>query len=80
MAKTRKVRPDEQFIFVNGAKADTVASLRNELKKLSPEEFNHHVNGQKNDFYNWLRDCVDPSLAERIRNVRDQGQMIEKLR
>ncbi len=80
MAKMRKVRPEEQFLFVNGAKADTVSQLRSELKRLSPEEFSHHVNNHKNDIYNWLRDCVDSSLAERVRNVRDQGQMVEMLR
>lgn len=80
MAKTRKVRPEEQFLFVNGTTADSISALRTQLKRLSPDEFSHHVNHSKNDVYNWLRDCVDSSLAERIRDVRDQGQMVEMLR
>lgn len=80
MAKAKKVQPGEEFLFVNGTTAETVSQLRTQLKKLSPEQFSHHVNSQKNDVYNWLRDCVDPSLAERVRNIRDQGQMVEMLK
>ena len=80
MTKNRKVRPEEQFLFVNGATADSLSQLRSQLKRLRPDEFSHHVNGEKNDVYTWLRDCVDSSLAERIRDVRDQGRMVDMLK
>jgi hypothetical protein len=79
MAKRKKVRPGEAFAFRNGQTAETIAELIAQLKTMDPADFNHHVNDQKNDIYTWLRDCLDPGLAEKIKNVRDQDKMIKML-
>lgn len=79
MATTRKVRPGEEFVFCSGATAATIAQCRTELGRLTNEQFEHHVNGTKNDIYNWLRDCLDPELAQKIRNVTDRTELIRAL-
>lgn len=79
MARMKKVKTGEEFVFVNGATAGTVAQLRNELKKLNDEQFHHHVNEQKNDFYNWLNDCVDPALAQKVQGLMDRDKLIQAL-
>jgi hypothetical protein len=80
MASRKKVRAGEEFVFCNGAAAATVAQCRTEIKKLTPEQYAHHVNADKNDVYTWVRDCLDESLADRIRDVREQDALIKALR
>jgi hypothetical protein len=79
MAKSRKVRAGEEFVFCNGTKAATLAQCRAELRKLTPEQFAHHVNAEKNDIHAWLRDCLDVALAGRIRGIRDRDALIKAL-
>ncbi len=80
MVKRKKAKPGEEFFFHNGARAETKAQLVSQLKKLTPEEFISYVNEQKNDVYNWLRDCIDSELAKKIKNVNDQKKMIGMLK
>ena len=79
MAIKKKVRAGEEFVFSTGATAATLAQCRKELKKLTPEQFAHHVNAQRHDIYTWLKDCLDVGLAERIRDVRDRDALIKAL-
>lgn len=79
MPKRKKVRAGEEFVFCNGTKAATVAQCRTELRKLTEEQFAHHVNAEKNDVLTWLRDCLDTALAERIHGIRERDALIEAL-
>jgi len=79
MASRKKVRPGEEFLFCNGAKAATVAQCRKELEKLTPEQFAHHVNAGKSDIHVWLRDCLDAALAQRVREIRDREALLKAL-
>ena len=79
MIKRKKAKSGEEFYFHNGAIAETKAQLVSQLKKLTHEEFLSYVNDQKNDVYNWLRDCIDSELAKKIKNVRDQQKLITML-
>ena len=80
MGTRKKVRPGEAFLFRNGQTAETKAQLLARLKTIDPGDFHHHVNDQKNDIYSWLRDCLDPGLAESVKDVRDLDAMIEALK
>jgi len=80
MGKRKKVRPGEAFVFRNGQTAETKTQLVAQLESMDPAEFHHHVNDQKNDVYAWLRDCLDPELAEKVKDVRDQDTMIDILK
>ena len=79
-ASRKKVRAGEEFVFVNGATAATIAQARTQLMTLTPEQFAHHVNQEKNDIYVWIRDCLDQTLAERIRDIKDREKLIAALR
>lgn len=80
MATRRKVPYEQEFVFCNGARAATVAQCRKELTKLSGEDFAYHVNETTHDVYNWIRDCLDAKLAEKIQDVRDRQGLIEALK
>ena len=80
MVKRRKVKPGEQFYFHNGTIAETKAQLVEQLKHMSAEEFSSYVNERKNDFYSWLKDCLDTELAHRIKDVKDKSKMIALLK
>jgi hypothetical protein len=80
MIKKKKVKPGEAFYFHNGTYVETRAQLVAQLKKLKPEEFAAYVNNQKNDVYDWLKNCLDSELAKKVEKVRDQKKMIELLK
>ena len=79
MQKRSKVRENEAFVFSSGQTAETRKQMIDALKIISPEVFYFHVNEQKNDIYNWMHDCLDAGLAEKIKDVRDREQMITLL-
>ena len=68
-----------EFNFVNGTQARDVNSFLSQLKELSPEEFSAHFNESRNDFYNWMKDCVNGDIAEDIKAVKSQRELVEKL-
>ena len=40
--------------------------------------FRHHVNDEKNDFYNWIRDVIeDQFLADKIKGSMDRAETAE---
>ncbi len=80
MGKRRKIKDGEEFVFCNGAIAKNITQARKEVKKLNPDEFSFHVNDQKNDLYNWINDCIDSELAEKIKNIKDQNEMVLALK
>ena len=80
MATRKKVRDGEEFVFCTGARAATVAQCRKELGKLNAEEFAHHVNDARHDVYDWIRDCLDAKLAQKIESVRDQQGLADALK
>ncbi len=79
MATRKKVRTGEEFVFCTGATAATIAQCRKELKKLTAEQFAHHVNAQRHDVYTWIRDCLDAALAERIRDLKERDALVKAL-
>ena len=79
MAKNKKCKPGDEFVFANGARASTLTEFKKELRKLSEAEFAHHVSEYKNDFANWLRDCINPELAQKIEGVKDKDSVLKSL-
>jgi hypothetical protein len=63
--------PEHQhFYFINGMKAKNVKELAEVMDRLEQEVFDYHVNQEKNDFCNWVRDVFnDIELAEKITGV-----------
>ena len=69
----------QEFVFCDGTTVENIGKLVEHIKKLSPEQFSQHLNAEKNDFYNWIRDCIDSEVAEDLRWVKTQRDMVEKL-
>lgn len=80
MTNRRKIKEGEEFVFCNGKIAQNVAQCKKEIQNLSQDEFSFHVNDEKNDFYNWIKDCIDPKLAEDIKDIKDQTELVKLLK
>lgn len=76
----KKVKPGEEFRFVDGSVAETAAQLAKRLKRMTDQEFGSYVNEDKNDFYTWLRDCLDTDLAEKIRDLKSRDRILAALK
>lgn len=60
-----EVPDSEKFWFANGKVVGSLKQLYEVLKGLDEETFHLHVNEEKNDFYNWVRDVFkDKKLAD----------------
>ena len=73
------VKKGQDFRFCNGQSVKSVAKLVENIRKLSPDEFSHHVNVEKNDFHTWIKDCISPEMALAVAGLDDQREFVEKL-
>jgi len=66
------VHPDNTFKLNTGKEIKNLKQLLHVLKDISPDSFAHHVNDDKNDFANWIRDSVkDEELADMMERTTD---------
>lgn len=80
MTKRKKTRPGEAFILRDGSTVETRSQLMKAVSSMSDEDFVFFCNDTKNDFYIWLRDCLDGELAEAVRFVRDRDSLAAALK
>jgi len=67
---------DKYFYVADGTVIKHLGELPGVLRSMSPETFNSHVNNEKNDFYNWVKDVFNHSrLARKIKNVKRKEDM-----
>lgn len=78
---------DKRFFVCDGSIIKNLKELGVVLKNMSDETFGYHVNEEKNDFSNWVKDVIgDEELAYLIKNNRKIisailiGKRVEKLR
>ncbi len=70
------IKPANYFILKDGTVIKNLFELSKQLDKMPEEIFSHHVNENRNDFYNWVKDVVkDKSLARKISSVKDKDKM-----
>lgn len=68
------VLPEKAFWVSNGPVLKNISELTEGLKNMSPQTFLHHVNQQKNDFANWIKDAIgDSILAEQISKMKTKA-------
>lgn len=71
-----KVEEGKEFYCKNGKIISNLEELGREIKELELDTFLHHVNEERNDFENWIRDVVgDIILANRIKRTKRQSTM-----
>ena len=51
------------------------------LKRMRATAFRHHVNNEKNDFANWVRDVIhDDALAKELEKEKRKSQTLDMAR
>ena len=67
---------ENYFKLCNGKSIKSIDELKSALKKIDDSTFQHHVNEERNDFYNWIKDVFqDKTLAIMIKNITDRKEM-----
>jgi len=74
--------PHEKMFFLKDGRAfHNVKDLAKAVEEMPKEEFMGHVNAEKNDFYNWIKEVVgNNKLATSIKNIKTQKTMAKKMR
>ena len=63
------------FRCINGHTLRNIRELEAELKNISEDDYKYHVNSQKNDFTNWVKDIVkDEILAKNLLRSTSRAQ------
>ncbi|RJQ40707.1 MAG: hypothetical protein C4555_01175 [Dehalococcoidia bacterium] len=67
----------EEFVFRcgNGCILHNMRELADELKSMPEETYAFHVNAEKNDFVNWVRDIIkDDTLVKALQKASSRSQ------
>ena len=71
--KLKDVPGDKVFWVHDGSVLKNLNELAEALRKMKNEIFKYHVNSEKNDFYNWVRDVInDHELAGQIKEIKNR--------
>lgn len=75
-----EVPHEKKFFLNNGEIVGTVEELMEKLKAMDDGVFRHHVNTERNDFSNWIRDVfLDKKLARDIARLKTKESMAKKI-
>lgn len=74
------IKPN-QYFWLEGKVVKNLHELANSLEKMPKKVFDNHVNTEKNDFENWIREVVqDKELAEKITAVKTPKTMAKYIK
>ena len=60
-------KPEFYFKVIDGSEIKNLLELADSLEKMSDDAFYFHVNSQRNDFSNWIRDVFhEDGLADSV--------------
>lgn len=75
------VAEEKVFWCHDGSVFKNLIELKNALGKMSDETFSYHVNDEKNDFSNWIRDVIgDGKLAKDLLKFKDRTSTLKRIR
>ena len=75
------VPDDKKFWVNNGPVLSSLGELLDAFPSLNQESFSHHVNKERNDFSNWIREVVgDKQLADEISKAKTKYSALKKLK
>ena len=70
----------QEFRFCNGRASGNLMDFFSVLKTLSAGDFSHHVNSEKNDFYNWIFHSLNErGLAAKVKNLKTNAAFIRNI-
>jgi hypothetical protein len=65
-----------RFSCSNGSVFSNLANLGEGIEEMSDEVFSHHVEQGRNDFSNWIRECIgDSRLADGLIGLDKNGAL-----
>lgn len=74
------VDSENGFLLDDGKIFSNLGDLKEGMKEMSDEIFFHHTGEGRNDFSNWIYECIgDARLADGIINL-DKGSVLKKIR
>jgi hypothetical protein len=82
MKKKELINADDANLFwVNGNGAlRNLKELADSLSGMSDETFVYHVNAEKNDFANWIKEVLlDSKLAADLKKTKTRTAMLKKV-
>jgi len=69
--------PHHYFYSCNGAILRSMDDLLDYLKVVDGGTFGYHVNSEKNDYANWVRDILkDKALSDKMFRVKSRKEML----
>jgi len=72
--------PEQCFWVNNGPIIRNLSEMADALGPMKDEIFSHHVNKEKNDFGNWVRDVLkDEELANDIARIKSKERILKKV-
>jgi archaellum component FlaC len=74
-AELEKLSSEFHFTLKDGRMIKTLPELAMILDDMDNDTFSHHVNDQKNDFYEWIKHSMDPTFAEEIKSVKNKKDL-----
>ncbi|MBM3200132.1 hypothetical protein FJZ53_04275 [Candidatus Woesearchaeota archaeon] len=75
-----EVDSNHYFYLSDGRALKSLRELAEALEDMSEETFRHHVNSEKNDFANWIRDVItDEELAHSLVHIEDKEKILKKI-
>lgn len=74
----KNVPQHQAFLVKDGPSLQNLRDLQDALGTITNEQFSHHVNSAKNDFYNWVYHAVkDEKLALQLSRSRSRDSMLK---
>ena len=68
------------FKLRNGQELKSLNDLRKSLSYMNDEDFNHHVNQERNDFAIWIKEALQNiELYEKIKNIHTKEELLATL-
>jgi len=70
--------PNHYFYACNGDVLKSLEDLLNFLKNANEEKISTHLNEERNDFSNWIKDILkDKTLAKNFQKTLDKEKLIK---
>ena len=75
------VMPEQCFWVNNGPIIRNLQEMADTLNYMRDETFKHHVNEEKNDIANWIRDVLkDEELANSLMKIKSKEKILKEIK
>jgi len=80
-SKAHHLRPEHYFYLTDGKILQNMEQLSTSLKDMNETVFKYHVNEDKNDFANWVRDVFGKQeLAQKMQQTKNKDLILKEIK